>query len=89
MPSSPNYKRDYKQEYKEYQGKPEQIKNRVLRNKAHRLLEEVMGGPIKKGMDVDHKKPLARGGTNAITNLQIVPASKNRSFKRTKDASMA
>jgi 5-methylcytosine-specific restriction endonuclease McrA len=89
MPSSPNYKRDYKEEYDNYQGKPDQIKNRVLRNKAHRLLEEVMGGPIKQGMDVDHKKPLARGGTNAITNLRIRPESDNRSFRRNKDASMA
>lgn len=28
--------RDYKKEYREYQGKPEQIKNRAKRNKARR-----------------------------------------------------
>jgi hypothetical protein len=35
------------------------------------------------GKDVDHKKPLSKGGTTTRSNLKAVPASKNRSFKRT------
>lgn len=87
MPSSPGYKRDYAAEYKNYGGKPDQIKKRSMRNKAHRKLEKALGREIKR--DVDHKRPLARGGTNAITNLRIQPASENRSFKRDKKARMA
>jgi hypothetical protein len=35
------------------------------------------------GMDVDHKKPLSKGGTTTRSNLKAVPASQNRSYKRT------
>ena len=35
------------------------------------------------GKDVDHKKPLSKGGTTVRSNLKAEPASKNRSFKRT------
>jgi flagellar biosynthesis protein FlhB len=34
--------RDYKSEYKNYQGKPEQIKNRASRNLARRLMKKKM-----------------------------------------------
>lgn len=40
------------------------------------------------GKDVDHKKPLSKGGTNAKSNLRVVPASENRSFSRNKDSSV-
>lgn len=87
MPSSPNYKRDYKQEYRNYGGKPEQIKKRSARNKAHRKLEKALGREIKG--DVDHKKPLAKGGSNSLSNLRVQSKGANRSFKRTRSARMA
>jgi 5-methylcytosine-specific restriction endonuclease McrA len=87
MPSSPGYKRDYKQEYKNYGGKKEQIKKRAMRNKAHRTLEKALGREIKG--DVDHKRPLAKGGSNSRSNLRVQSPSANRSFKRTKSARMA
>jgi len=40
------------------------------------------------GKDVDHKKPLSKGGTTTRSNLRAVPASKNRSVKRNKDSSL-
>lgn len=86
MPSSPNYKRNYKEEYERYQGKPEQIKRRAQRNAAHRKLEQVLGKEIKN--DVNHKKPIAKGGTNVLKNLEVQPPSKNRSFKRGKNAEL-
>jgi len=43
--------RNYKKEYANYQGKPEQIERRSSRNKARR----VMGDKTKIGMDVGHK----------------------------------
>ncbi len=61
--------RDYKREYDNYQGKPEQLKNRAKRNAARAELEKK--GVVKKGdgKDVDHKVPLAKGGGNGASNL--------------------
>lgn len=87
MPSSPGYKRDYKQENK-YKAQPEQIKARVARNKARR--EAIDAGIVKKGdgKQIDHKVPLSKGGSNAKSNLRVVHHSKNESFSRNKDGSM-
>lgn len=80
--------RNYKKEYANYQGKPEQIKNRSERNQARaQLMKE---GVVKKGdgKDVDHKKPIAKGGGNSRSNLRVQSASANRSFGRTRSARM-
>jgi hypothetical protein len=68
--------RDYKKEYREYHGRPEQIKNRVSRDKARRLM--IRQGRVRKGdgMEVDHKdgNPM----NNNSTNLQIMSRTANR-----------
>ena len=53
-------KRDYKKEYQNYQGKPDQIKKRASRNAARR--EMMAEGKVKKGdgKDVDHRNGNAR-----------------------------
>lgn len=83
MPSSPNYKRDYKQE-NGYKAKPEQIKKRVERNAARRKMEAA--GKVKKGdnKDVDHVNN--KTSDNRMKNLRAIPKSKNRSYPRTKTA---
>tara|TARA_R110000851_G_scaffold88913_1_gene194095 strand:+ start:193 stop:459 length:267 start_codon:yes stop_codon:yes gene_type:complete len=75
--------RDYKAEYAKYQGTEEQKKNRAKRNAANKVMRDA--GRIKKGdgNDVDHKKPLSKGGGNSRSNLAVKPKSKNRSFART------
>lgn len=80
--------RDYKKEYANYQGKPEQIKNRAKRNKAR--AEAMKDGRVKKGdgKDVDHKKPLSKGGSNHKSNTRVVSKSTNRSFARNKNGGM-
>ena len=80
--------RNYKQEYANYDGTPEVKKKRAQRNKARRMLEAK--GVVHKGdgKDVDHKKPLSKGGTTVISNLRAKPAAANRSFKRNPDGSM-
>lgn len=80
--------RDYGREYKEYQGQPSQIKKRAERNKARREMEKE--GKVHKGdgLDVDHTKPLVKGGSNKPSNWRIRTKSANRSFKRTKNAGM-
>ena len=74
--------RDYKKEYREYHSRPEQKKNRAERNAARRLLERE--GLVHKGdgKDVDHKKPLDKGGSNDRSNLRVQTKSKNRGYAR-------
>jgi hypothetical protein len=80
--------RDYKKEYANYDGTEMVKKKRAERNKARRIMERA--GVVKKGdgKDVDHKKPLSKGGTTVISNLRAKPASANRSFKRKSDGSI-
>lgn len=72
--------RNYKKEYK-YHGTPEQIANRSARNKARRMMEKEWGKAALKGKDVDHKKPLSKGGSNSRSNLQVTSVKYNRSKK--------
>ena len=67
-------KRDYKKEYRDYHGKPAQIKARAARNAAR----AEMG--LKKGdkREVDHKVPLSKGGSNSKRNLRVVSRTTNR-----------
>jgi len=84
MPSSKNYKRDYKKEYANYQGKPSQKKKRAARGRArYKLMKE---GRVKlgDGMDVDHKNTNAND--NSSKNLRVQSKSTNRSFPRNKNA---
>ena len=68
--------RNYKKEYREYHGKPSQIKNRSNRNKARRLM--IKEGRVSKGdgKEVDHKNGNPKD--NNRRNLQILPRSANR-----------
>ena len=40
------------------------------------------------GKDLDHKKPLSKGGSNTLKNARVTSPSKNRSFPRTKTGAM-
>ena len=81
-------KRNYRQEYDRYQGKPEQIANRAERNAARATMEKE--GRVHKGdgMDVDHKRPIVKGGSNDRSNLRVKTDNANRSYARTKRAGM-
>ena len=84
MPYKNKADRKYKQAT-EYEDTPEQIKNRVARNKARaQLMKE---GRVSKGdgKDVDHIKPLSKGGASTKSNLKVKSASANRSFSRNSD----
>lgn len=71
--------RNYKAEYDNYHGKPEQIKKRAERVKARRLMEKTGAVTKGDGKDVDHKKPLRSGGTTTKSNLRVRSKSANRS----------
>lgn len=74
--------RDYKKEYREYQGTEEQKHNRALRNKARRQMERE--GKVHKGdgKDVDHRHPLITGGSNDESNWRVQSKHNNRNFRR-------
>lgn len=90
MPSSPNYKRNYKREYATAKARGEigngsesgNAQRHRLRRKALRL------GMVSPGQDLDHVRPLSKGGANTLGNARPTTPSQNRSFKRKSDGSM-
>lgn len=83
-----NGKRNYAKEYAAYQGTPEQIKKRSMRNQARALVAKAKGKAAIKGKDVAHGKALSKGGSNSLSNLFAESASGNRSFHRNGDSSL-
>lgn len=76
MPSSPGYKRDYAQEMKTAKARGED-KDKAKRNKARRDYEKVHGN-LPSTTEIDHKKKLSQGGSNALSNLRPRSQSANR-----------
>lgn len=76
--------RNYRKEYDNYQGKPEQIKRRASRNAARAELAK--SGKVRKGdgKDVNHRN--GNPTDNKKSNLQVQSKSANRSYPRTKSA---
>ena len=75
--------RNYREEYDTYHAKPEQKKNRAMRNAARAKMEKA--GKVHKGdgKEVDHfKKPLRSGGSNAASNLRVTSQGKNRAWRK-------
>ena len=72
--------RDYKKEYENYQGKPDQIKRRAARNAARNQLKD---NKDIKGKDVHHKdnNPM----NNDKSNLSVVSKNYNRKEPRLRE----
>lgn len=66
--------RDYKEEYARDHSSPTKIAQRAARNKARRESGLLMGDP----REVDHKKPLTKGGSTTPANTRIVSRKTNR-----------
>lgn len=90
MPSSPGYKRDLKREYATQKARGEVGTGSNSDNaKRHRLRRQmVKDGKVRPGQDVDHIRPLSKGGSNSEKNARAVSPSTNRSFPRNSDGSM-
>lgn len=91
MPSSPNYVRNYRQEAKTSRARGEIGGSDAPNSKRKRLRRlATKKGMVKPhdGKDLDHKKPLSKGGSNTLRNARAVSPSKNRSFKRNSDGSI-
>lgn len=75
--------RDYKKEYRDYHGKPEQKKRRADRNKARRKAQRE--GRVHKGdgKEVDHKGSHRTGRLkNVATRVTSRAANRRRQPKR-------
>lgn len=70
--------RNYKQEYEAFGGTPKEIKAQTERVTARRSEVKKAGGKIPKMTEVDHIKPISKGGTNDPSNLRLVPRKVNR-----------
>lgn len=88
MPYMKNGKRDYKTEYEKYHSRPEQIKNRSERTTARRQSNAAGTTSKGDGKDLDHIKPLSKGGSNSKSNLRVTSKTANRSFSRNSNGSM-
>ena len=66
--------RNYKKEYADFHSKPAAKKNRAAANRARRAVGLKVGDP----REVDHKKPMSKGGTNSKKNLRVVTRKANR-----------
>lgn len=73
--------REYSAYDREYQARPEQVRKRVARNAARRLMIKKHGKAALKGKDVDHKR--GTGAGNGPSNLRIRSRSENRADKST------
>jgi 5-methylcytosine-specific restriction endonuclease McrA len=75
-------KRDYKREYTMYHGKPQQRKNRTARNAARAKVNAARKrrglAPLKTTQEVDHIKPVSKGGGNGKSNTRVISRAKNR-----------
>lgn len=76
--------RSYRDEYKNYQGKPEQIKRRASRNAARSKM--VKAGKASKGDGKDVAHANGNPFDNKVNNLRTESPKKNRSYARTKNA---
>ena len=68
--------------YEKYHGTEKAKRQRAMRNKARRDAEKE--GRVSKGdgKEVDHKKALSNGGSNARSNQRVVSRKTNRSYRR-------
>jgi hypothetical protein len=81
-PSSHRTPTQVRRQVRGYNHRPENIKKRVQRDKARRMLEKE--GKVHKGdgKDVGHKKPVRSGGSNARSNLRVENRSSNRGWRK-------
>lgn len=65
-----------------YNKRPDVQKKRVANNKARR--EAIADGRAKKGdgKDVDHVKPLDKGGSTDKSNTRVVSKKANRGWRK-------
>lgn len=86
----PMKERNYKQEYKTAKARGENGTGSSSDDAQRKRLrrEALAAGKIKPSDELNHKRPLSKGGPNTLSNAEASTPSKNRSFPRNKDGSM-
>lgn len=71
-------KSSYKKVYKKYHSSDKAKKERNMRNQARR--RAIRAGKVRKGdgKEIDHKRPISKGGSNKPKNLRVVSRKTNR-----------
>ena len=89
-----NKPRPYKKEWQQQKAR-EENDERATRERARYHMDkngkDANGNgkaDAREGKDIDHIKPLSKGGTNSKKNLRVVKPSTNRSFQRNSDRSV-
>jgi len=74
----PRKKKDYKKIYKKYHSSRKAKTERNMRNQARRRAKRK--GLVRKGdgMEIDHIRPISKGGSNKPKNLRVVKRRTNR-----------
>jgi 5-methylcytosine-specific restriction endonuclease McrA len=74
-------KAEQKRLYKKYHSSRKAKTERNMRNQNRRRAKRA--GTVRKGdgMEIDHKVPLSKGGSNNKSNLRIVTRKTNRAKK--------
>ena len=65
-----------------YNHRPDIVKNREERNQARAIMKKKLGAHAIAGKDIDHKKKVIDGGTNAPSNLRVRSIHANRGWER-------
>ena len=86
-----NKPRPYKKEYQQQLARKEQG-TRNARDRARYAVDKTGvdkngngKADVREGKDLEHIKPLSKGGTNSRKNIRIETPSQNRSFSRNSD----
>ena len=79
MPKSTPAKLKYQ---KAYNARPENVEKRVKNNAARREAIREGKAHVGDGTNVDHKRPLDKGGTNDSDNLRVVSEHENKSWRK-------
>lgn len=72
------YMGSYYNKNKDKFNNPEEKKKRAARNRARLKAKKKFGARAIANKDVDHKKPLRKGGSNGTNNLRVRSKKANR-----------
>lgn len=65
-----------------YNHRPVIVKEREMRNEARAMMKRKLGSKAIAGKDIDHKRMVKDGGTNAPGNLRVRSRHANRGWNK-------
>jgi hypothetical protein len=82
-----NKPRPYKKEYQQQKARDENPSRAARARARYEMDNPGKDGKVikRKGKDIEHIKPLSKGGDSSLSNLRLESPSDNRSFYRNAD----